>query len=100
MLAISLTKVFSELILDGDQSPSNTYFGEDVTFMERNLRDFQSGGSQINFNALKLCEFLSDLGLSKSNQIIKSRVGLSAPQTLLHAPQKGVLGQCTPRGLG
>ncbi|POW06021.1 hypothetical protein PSTT_09262 [Puccinia striiformis] len=78
-----------ELILDGDQSPSsglyqhrnqyytifvsNTYFGEDVTFMERNLRDFQSGGSQINFNALKLCEFLSDLGLSKSNQIIKSR---------------------------
>ncbi|POW06018.1 hypothetical protein PSTT_09249 [Puccinia striiformis] len=99
ILVSSLTKVFSgdsnvmggsmiinpsskhhhtlKAILDGDEvQPSglyeDTYFGEDVIFMERNSRDFKSRVSKINNNALKLCEFLHDLSQSDSNQIIQS----------------------------
>ncbi|POW04681.1 hypothetical protein PSTT_10222, partial [Puccinia striiformis] len=99
ILVSSLTKVFSgdsnvmggsmiinpsskhhhtlKAILDGDEvQPSglyeDTYFGEDVIFMERNSRDFKSRVSKINNNALKLCEFLHDLSQSDSNQVIRS----------------------------
>ncbi|KAL7951156.1 pyridoxal phosphate-dependent transferase [Trichoderma barbatum] len=54
-----LKKVFEERIYE------NTYWTEDILFMERNSRDFSSRVKRINVNAEAICDILRDDPLVK-----------------------------------
>ncbi|KAF3058982.1 hypothetical protein CFAM422_011787 [Trichoderma lentiforme] len=55
-----LKKVFEEQIYE------NTYWTEDILFMERNSRDFSSRVKRINVNAETICDILRDDPLVKT----------------------------------
>ncbi|UKZ76053.1 hypothetical protein TrVFT333_003749 [Trichoderma virens FT-333] len=67
----SLTKIFSgdSNVMGGffeEQIYENTYWTEDILFMERNSRDFSNRVKRINVNAETICDILRDDPLVKT----------------------------------